>query len=245
MRGRCAVVFVWLCGWVCGLGLRQYVHCCVLLILCQFCIVRVQLKFRWNAFFSEHIFCCTVCCLSCACVLELSCVFFCFQYPFNCSDESCEQTTAMGSGKPRGIQAARHLQNLRKIQVSYTHTLTLTITHTLLVVSWHVNVVWCSDGTKNRTENHTAAHAITILSRVHHTQRESVLRKCTIYFSFVFHLSRYWFLFVSVYACVHSGVEAKQPNSAIRKAVRVQLIKNGKKVLSTLYCSILTALLLL
>jgi ribosomal protein S12 len=28
------------------------------------------------------------------------------------------------------------------------------------------------------------------------------------------------------------GVEAKQPNSAIRKAVRVQLIKNGKKVRS-------------
>lgn len=27
-----------------------------------------------------------------------------------------------------------------------------------------------------------------------------------------------------------SGVEAKQPNSAIRKCVRVQLIKNGKKV---------------
>ena len=27
-----------------------------------------------------------------------------------------------------------------------------------------------------------------------------------------------------------SGIEAKQPNSAIRKAVRVQLIKNGKKV---------------
>jgi hypothetical protein len=26
------------------------------------------------------------------------------------------------------------------------------------------------------------------------------------------------------------GIEAKQPNSAIRKAVRVQLIKNGKKV---------------
>lgn len=29
---------------------------------------------------------------------------------------------------------------------------------------------------------------------------------------------------------VHSGVEAKQPNSAIRKCVRVQLIKNGKKI---------------
>lgn len=26
------------------------------------------------------------------------------------------------------------------------------------------------------------------------------------------------------------GVEAKQPNSAIRKAVRIQLIKNGKKI---------------
>jgi len=26
------------------------------------------------------------------------------------------------------------------------------------------------------------------------------------------------------------GIEAKQPNSAVRKAVRVQLIKNGKKV---------------
>eukprot|EP01061_Rhynchopus_euleeides_P040517 TRINITY_DN697_c0_g2_i2.p1 TRINITY_DN697_c0_g2~~TRINITY_DN697_c0_g2_i2.p1 ORF type:complete len:144 (+),score=50.81 TRINITY_DN697_c0_g2_i2:77-508(+) len=28
------------------------------------------------------------------------------------------------------------------------------------------------------------------------------------------------------------GVEAKQPNSAIRKCVRVQLIKNGKKILA-------------
>jgi len=26
------------------------------------------------------------------------------------------------------------------------------------------------------------------------------------------------------------GIEAKQPNSAIRKSVRVQLIKNGKKI---------------
>jgi small subunit ribosomal protein S23e len=29
---------------------------------------------------------------------------------------------------------------------------------------------------------------------------------------------------------IRSGVEAKQPNSAIRKCVRVQLIKNGKKI---------------
>lgn len=28
----------------------------------------------------------------------------------------------------------------------------------------------------------------------------------------------------------HSGVESKQPNSAVRKCVRVQLIKNSKKV---------------
>ena len=32
--------------------------------------------------------------------------------------------------------------------------------------------------------------------------------------------------------CVNqcSGIEAKQPNSAIRKCARVQLIKNGKKI---------------
>ena len=29
---------------------------------------------------------------------------------------------------------------------------------------------------------------------------------------------------------MYSGVEAKQSNSAIRKCIRVQLIKNGKKV---------------
>lgn len=32
------------------------------------------------------------------------------------------------------------------------------------------------------------------------------------------------------YPTPRSGIEAKQPNSAIRKCVRVQLIKNGKKV---------------
>lgn len=35
-----------------------------------------------------------------------------------------------------------------------------------------------------------------------------------------------WLIIFSFY----SGVEAKQPNSAIRKCVRVQLIKNGKKI---------------
>lgn len=30
--------------------------------------------------------------------------------------------------------------------------------------------------------------------------------------------------------CLCSGIEAKQPNSAIRKCCRVQLIKNGKKI---------------
>ena len=32
-----------------------------------------------------------------------------------------------------------------------------------------------------------------------------------------------------VFGCL-SGIEAKQPNSAIRKCARVQLIKNGKKI---------------
>jgi len=35
---------------------------------------------------------------------------------------------------------------------------------------------------------------------------------------------------VLYYCLTHSGVEAKQPNSAIRKCIRVQLIKNGKKI---------------
>lgn len=29
---------------------------------------------------------------------------------------------------------------------------------------------------------------------------------------------------------MYRGIEAKQPNSAIRKCARVQLIKNGKKI---------------
>ena len=29
---------------------------------------------------------------------------------------------------------------------------------------------------------------------------------------------------------LHRGIEAKQPNSAIRKCVRVRLIKNGKRI---------------
>lgn len=35
---------------------------------------------------------------------------------------------------------------------------------------------------------------------------------------------------IDYFIFLYSGVEAKQPNSAIRKCVRVQLIKNGKKV---------------
>jgi len=38
------------------------------------------------------------------------------------------------------------------------------------------------------------------------------------------------FFFSSLSFPSHSGIEAKQPNSAIRKCVRVQLIKNGKKI---------------
>ena len=40
---------------------------------------------------------------------------------------------------------------------------------------------------------------------------------------------RLWALRLAfLYMC--SGIEAKQPNSAIRKCVRAQLIKNGKKI---------------
>lgn len=43
-------------------------------------------------------------------------------------------------------------------------------------------------------------------------------------------ISNYW-LILNICIFLHfSGVEAKQPNSAIRKCVRVQLIKNGKKI---------------
>jgi len=44
-------------------------------------------------------------------------------------------------------------------------------------------------------------------------------------------LSQYLYLMDCMwYICLSRGVEAKQPNSAIRKCVRVQLIKNGKKI---------------
>lgn len=47
-------------------------------------------------------------------------------------------------------------------------------------------------------------------------------------------LSYFLLSFVALALCVLvalcSGIEAKQPNSAVRKGVRVQLIKNGKKI---------------
>ncbi len=58
-----------------------------------------------------------------------------------------------------------------------------------------------------------------------------MLRCDTLFFFFFFGLPFCCYGYVQllcVTAC--SGVEAKQPNSAIRKSVRVQLIKNGKKV---------------
>lgn len=44
------------------------------------------------------------------------------------------------------------------------------------------------------------------------------------------HSSNYFMKLIETILSVCSGVEAKQPNSAIRKCVRVQLIKNGKKI---------------
>ena len=46
-------------------------------------------------------------------------------------------------------------------------------------------------------------------------------------FSQYLDLKKYRFIFTFKFQV---GVEAKQPNSAIRKCVRVQLIKNGKKI---------------
>lgn len=58
------------------------------------------------------------------------------------------------------------------------------------------------------------------------TPRELFLRKCPCEFVLLFDLM---FSLINAFLS-YSGVESKQPNSAIRKCVRVQLIKNGKKV---------------
>lgn len=50
-----------------------------------------------------------------------------------------------------------------------------------------------------------------------------------IVFSIVDYVVACWKI-ISIVFSIYSGVEAKQPNSAIRKCVRVQLIKNGKKI---------------
>lgn len=50
---------------------------------------------------------------------------------------------------------------------------------------------------------------------------------------FTLKLKTFKVIIYNVFSCnifFYSGVEAKQPNSAIRKCVRVQLIKNGKKI---------------
>ena len=83
----------------------------------------------------------------------------------------------MGSGKPRGIRAARKLKNTRRVQ------------------RW-------ADKQYKKSHLGTALKANPFGGSSH--AKGIVLEKL--------------------------GIEAKQPNSAIRKAVRVQLIKNGKKI---------------
>lgn len=57
------------------------------------------------------------------------------------------------------------------------------------------------------------------------------LKKVLIKESYLPNYARYVPLFSNaIFHLFFSGVEAKQPNSAIRKCVRVQLIKNGKKI---------------
>mmetsp|Transcript_27632 Transcript_27632/g.70116 ORF Transcript_27632/g.70116 Transcript_27632/m.70116 type:complete len:146 (-) Transcript_27632:178-615(-) len=83
----------------------------------------------------------------------------------------------MGSGKPRGLQAARKLRNHRKKQ------------------KWN-------DKRYSRRHSLTALKANPMKGASH--AKGIVVERI--------------------------GIEAKQPNSAIRKCVRVQLIKNGKKI---------------
>mmetsp|Transcript_7680 Transcript_7680/g.23238 ORF Transcript_7680/g.23238 Transcript_7680/m.23238 type:complete len:146 (+) Transcript_7680:123-560(+) len=83
----------------------------------------------------------------------------------------------MGSGKPRGMRAARRLRNHRREQ------------------KWH-------NKRYARKHSATAMKANPFAGASH--AKGIVLERM--------------------------GIEAKQPNSAIRKSVRVQLIKNGKKI---------------
>lgn len=55
------------------------------------------------------------------------------------------------------------------------------------------------------------------------------LKKCKWYVGTIcFFLA--FLMFILHFKKICSGIEAKQPNSAIRKCARVQLIKNGKKI---------------
>jgi hypothetical protein len=80
-----------------------------------------------------------------------------------------------------------------------------------------------NDGTIKIIKNLTWAHAGKVIHLlVLRMLKASYLKKCMLISIFFVHLEKYYLYF--------SGVEAKQPNSAIRKCVRVQLIKNGKKI---------------
>lgn len=98
------------------------------------------------------------------------CIFFIY-----CS--CCCPGIRMGSGKPRGIRAARKLRNSRRVNRWADKQ----------YKKGHLGTWWKANPFGG------ASHAKGI-----------VLEKV--------------------------GIEAKQPNSAIRKCVRVQLIKNGKKI---------------
>lgn len=68
------------------------------------------------------------------------------------------------------------------------------------------------------------------LSLDHPMPRASCLRKCSFIRIFMSFISRLDNISVFWHCYVCRGIEAKQPNSAIRKCARVQLIKNGKKI---------------
>jgi len=81
-----------------------------------------------------------------------------------------------------------------------------------------VSIAVPTDGPTSNTRSVPSEPPLSIfLSRELLTPRELFWKRCT-------------FRAGGKVANVVSGVEAKQPNSAIRKCVRCQLIKNGKKI---------------
>jgi len=93
-------------------------------------------------------------------------------------------------------------------------------------------------GLTSRTRSPTLAMNGRNHSLVHLMPKALFLRRCKaalwfFKFAFIFlcYTLKLQMLISTIWLCYfYRGIEAKQPNSAIRKCARVQLIKNGKKI---------------